>query len=145
MRTNPTDKIAAENSPGASVVTGEQVGNTVILEPINFIWHSPSLSQDINWAWHRECWVTCDPWNILSFFQSWGLSLEPKKPWLRFFKNWPWIKLSMCDSHNTDPSETKNNLLSIRGKRPSVRVNQLIQLKKDRTISSWQAPVLLCE
>ena len=38
MRTNPVEKKnVAETSPGAYVVIGVKMGNTVILESINFV------------------------------------------------------------------------------------------------------------
>lgn len=43
-----------------------------------------------------------------------------------------WMKLLMFSRHNIDSSETQEKFtLTIRGKHPSIRVKQLIQLKKD--------------
>lgn len=42
------------------------------------------------------------------------------------------MKLLMFSRHNIDSSETQEKFtLIIRGKHPSIRVKQLIQLKKD--------------
>jgi hypothetical protein len=31
------------------------------LETINFLWSSPSWIQDINWVWHGDLCMICDP------------------------------------------------------------------------------------
>lgn len=50
-----------EDPLSAPVVIGKKMGNSVILEPINFLWNSSSWCQDINLVWHGEFWMISDP------------------------------------------------------------------------------------